>query len=69
MPEYEPIGEFVKSISDSAWDALAEIHKRRPAIMLGELLAVAERKRGAQREPERRQPRSLANHPDSLRMR
>ena len=63
MIEYEPIGDLVRSIPETAWDALAEIYKKRPSIMLGELLAVAERKRAPKAEPERREPRSLKNHP------
>jgi hypothetical protein len=61
MVEYAPIGDLVRSISDSAWDTLAEIHQKRPGIMLGELLAVADRKRARQPEPAR-EPRSLATH-------
>jgi len=61
MVEYEPIDDLVRSISDAAWDTLAEIQKKRPAIMLGELLAA--RKRLPKAEPERREPRSLKNPP------
>ena len=59
MVEFAPIGDLVKQIPAGAWTSLAEIYQRRPAIMLGELLQVAVRKR----EPERRAGRSLQNHP------
>lgn len=65
MIEYAPIGDVVRSIPDAAWDALAEINKKRPGMMLGELLAVAERKRAPTAEPERREPRSIKNYPSN----
>ncbi len=61
MVMYAPIGDLVKQIPAEAWTSLAEIYRRRKPIMLGELLA--EHKRAS--PPERRQPRSLANHPDN----
>jgi hypothetical protein len=67
MVEYAPIGDLVlvRSIPDAAWDALAEIQKKRPGMMLGELLAVGDRKRAAAAEPKQREPRSLATHPSN----
>jgi hypothetical protein len=63
MIDYEPIGDLIRSILDAAWNALAEIHKKRRAILLGELLDIAKHKRTPKVEPERREPQSLKNHP------
>jgi hypothetical protein len=61
MVEYTPIGDLVRRIPDAAWDTLAEIHKKRPAMMLGELLAVAERKRTPKVERPPPEPQSPSN--------
>jgi hypothetical protein len=55
MIDYEPIGDLIRQIPADTWDVLKEIHERRPALMLGELLA--ERKKIEPR-PERRERRS-----------
>jgi hypothetical protein len=44
MVEYAPIGDLVKQIPAQVWDVLQEVYARRPALMLGELLAVAKLK-------------------------
>ena len=38
MVDYQPIAELVKQIPADTWKILQEIHKRRPAMMLDELL-------------------------------
>jgi hypothetical protein len=39
MVDYQPIAELVKQIPADTWKILQEIQKRRPAMMLDELLA------------------------------
>jgi len=38
MVDYQPIADLVKQIPADTWKILQEIQKRRPAMMLGELL-------------------------------
>ena len=38
MVDYQPIAELVKQIPADTWKILQEIHNRRPAMMLDELL-------------------------------
>jgi hypothetical protein len=38
MVDYQPIAELVKQIPADTWKILQEIQKRRPAMMLDELL-------------------------------
>jgi hypothetical protein len=60
MVDYQPIAELVKQIPADTWEILQEIQKRRPAIMLNELLDKRERVR---EQPQSRQPQLLKNHP------
>jgi hypothetical protein len=60
MVDYQPIAELVKQIPADTWEILQEIQKRRPAIMLNELLDKRERVR---EQSQSRQPRLLKNHP------
>ncbi len=60
MADYQPIAELVKQIPADTWEILQEIQKRRPAMMLGELLDKWER---APKHPQSLQPRLLENHP------
>jgi hypothetical protein len=43
MVDYQPIAELVKQIPEDTWKILQELHKRRPAMMLHELLDKWER--------------------------
>ena len=43
MVDYRPIAELVKQIPADTWKILQEIQKRRPAMMLDELLDKRER--------------------------
>ena len=43
MVDYQPIAELVKRIPADTWKILQEIQKRRPAMMLDELLDTRER--------------------------
>ena len=43
MVDYQPIAELVKQIPVDIWEILQEIQKRRPAMMLDELLDKRER--------------------------
>ena len=43
MIDYQPIAELVKRIPADTWKILQEIQKRRPAMMLDELLDKRER--------------------------
>ena len=43
MVGYQPIGELIKQILADTWKILQEIQKRRPAMMLSELLDKRER--------------------------
>jgi hypothetical protein len=43
MIDYQPIAELVKQIPADTWEILQEIRKRRPAMMLDELLYQRER--------------------------
>jgi len=44
MVEYVPIGDLVKKVPAQVWDVLQEVYARRPALMVGELLAIAKLK-------------------------
>jgi len=57
MVDYQPIAELVKQIPADTWKILQEIQKRRPAMMLDELLDKRER---APKLPQSREPRLLA---------
>jgi hypothetical protein len=39
MVDYQPIAELVNQIPADTWEVLQEIQKRRPAMMLDELLS------------------------------
>jgi hypothetical protein len=43
MVDYQPIAELVQQIPADTWKILREIQKRRPAMMLDELLDKRER--------------------------
>ena len=43
MVDYQPIAELVNQIPADTWEVLQEIQKRRPAMMLDELLDKRER--------------------------
>jgi sporulation-control protein spo0M len=43
MVDYQPIAELVNQIPADTWEVLQEIQKRRPAMMLDELLNKRER--------------------------
>ena len=60
MVDYQPVAELVKQIPADTWEILQEIQKRRPAMMLDELLAKRER---APTQPQSRQPELLKKHP------
>jgi hypothetical protein len=60
MVDYQPIAELVKQIPADTWEILQELQKRRPAMMLNELLDKRER---VPEQPQSRQPRLLKNHP------
>ena len=60
MVDYQPIAELVKQIPAETWKTLQEFQKRRPAMMLDELLDKRER---APKQPVSREPRLLKNHP------
>ena len=60
MVDYQPIAELVKQIPAETWEILEEIQKRRPAMMLGELLDKWER---TPKHPQYRKPRLPENHP------
>jgi hypothetical protein len=47
MVDYQPIAELVKLIPADTWQILQEIQKRRPAMMLDELLDKRERGQSA----------------------
>jgi hypothetical protein len=56
MVDYQPIAELVKQIPADTWQILQEIQKRRPAMMLDELLDKRER---ALKQPPNAQARKL----------
>jgi hypothetical protein len=60
MVDYQPISELVNQIPADTWEVLQEIQKRRPAMMLDELLDKRERVR---KLPQYRELRLLKNHP------
>ena len=60
MVDYQPIAELVSQIPADTWEVLQEIQKRRPAMMLDELLDKRERAPKLSQSPE---PRLLKNHP------
>ena len=60
MVDYQPIAELVKQIPADTWEILQEIQKRRPAMMLEELLDKRER---APTQPQSRQPELLKQDP------
>ena len=57
MVDYQPIAELVKQILGDTWKILQEIQKRRPAIMLEELLDKRER---APKQPPNAQARKVS---------
>ena len=59
MVDYQPIAELVKQIPADTWEILQEIQKRRPAMMLDELLDKRERAP----KQQSRQPELLKKHP------
>jgi hypothetical protein len=64
MVEYAPIGDLVKKVPAEVWDVLQEVYACRPALMVGELLAIAKLKDLQGRaEAERREGRPLAPDP------
>jgi hypothetical protein len=64
MVENAPIGDLVKKIPAEVWNVLQEVYARRPALMLGELLAIAKLKTLHVRpETERREGQPLAMEP------
>ena len=59
MVDYQPIADLVKQIPADTWKILQEIQKRRPAMMLDELLD----KRGrAPKPPPNAQARVCRDH-------
>ncbi len=60
MVDYQPIADLVNQIPADTWEVLQEIQKRRPAMMLDELLDKRER---APKLSQSREPRLLKNHP------
>ena len=56
MVDYQPIAELVKQIPADIWQILQEIQKRRPAMMLDELLDKRER---APKQPLNAQARKV----------
>jgi hypothetical protein len=57
MVDYQPIAELVNQIPADTWEVLQEIQKRRPAMMLDELLNKRER---TPKLTQSREPRLLA---------
>ena len=57
MVDYQPIAELVKQIPADIWKILQEIQKRRPAMMLDELLDKRER---APKQPPNPQARKVS---------
>ena len=57
MVDYQPIAELVKQIPADTWKILQEIQKRRPAMMLDELLDKRER---APKQPPNAQARKAS---------
>ena len=57
MVDYQPIAELVKQIPADTWKILQEIQKRRPAMMLDELLDKRER---APKQPPNAQARKVS---------
>ena len=55
--DYQPIAELVKRIPADTWKILQEIQKRRPAMMLDELLDKRER---APKQPPNAQARKVS---------
>jgi hypothetical protein len=60
MIDYQTIAELVNQISVDTWDVLRQIARRRPAMMLSELIDCKTR---ASQQPERQEPRSPTNEP------
>ena len=60
MVNYQPIAALVNLISVDTWDLLRQIQKRRPAIMLSELIDCWTR---ASRRPERSELPPPAHEP------
>lgn len=71
MAELAPIRDLVERFAQhtEAGEILREVYKRRPAIMVGELLDKLRLFEQAAKQPERREGRSLKNHPDAPRVR
>jgi hypothetical protein len=57
MVDYQPIAELVKQIPADTWQILQEIQKRRPEMMLDELLDKRER---APKQPPNPQARKVS---------
>jgi hypothetical protein len=57
MVDYQPIAELVKRISADTWKILQEIQKRRPAMMLDELL---DKREHAPKQPPNAQARRVS---------
>src|SRR5438128_1563631 len=66
MVDYQPIAELVEQIPADTWKILQEIQKRRPAMMLDELLDKRERapKQFLMHRPGRRRDRELTDDVD-----
>jgi hypothetical protein len=59
MVEYAPIRDLIEQMPAEARELLEQINERRRGMLAGELLA----NRKWCTQPERREPRSLKNHP------
>ena len=64
MVDYQPIAELVKQIPADTWKILQEIQKRRPAMMLHELLDKRERAPKQPRNAQARKDRGLTGGVD-----
>jgi hypothetical protein len=58
MVNYQTIAELVNQIPADTWEVLREIKKRRPAMMLSELI---DYRRRALQQTQRSEPRLPAN--------
>jgi hypothetical protein len=57
MADYQPIAELVKQLPADIWKILQEIQKRRPAMMLDELLD--KRERATKQPPNAQAPKGV----------
>ena len=57
MVDYQPIAELIKRIPSDTWKILQAIQKRRPAMMLHELLD--KRERAPKQPPNAEPPKSV----------